>query len=144
MPEPIIQQVDATKNDCEKATLRRLLSNISREYPYLRLVLNFDDLYSDRSTIKLVKSYGYSFIIVIVAKDTYHTSLYESVDELDKTSKVCRYQYTDDKGYLHWLPFVNSVSVNKSHKDVLVNYLEYVEIDPKGNRLANESGFVRS
>ena len=43
-----------------------------------------------------MKSYGYSFIMV--AKDTSHTSLYESVDELDKAGKVSRYQYTDEKG----------------------------------------------
>ena len=135
MPEPIIQQVNATKNDCEKVALRRLLSNISREHPHLRLVLNFDDLYSDGPTIKLVKSYGYSFIMV--AKDTSHVSLYECVDELDKADKVCRYQYTDEKGYLHWFRFVNGVPINKSHKDVLVNYLEYVEIDPKGNKYVN-------
>lgn len=73
MPEPIIQQVDASKNDCEKTALKRLLSNISREHPHLKLVLNFDDLYSDGPTIKLVKSYGYSF--VMVAKDTSHASL---------------------------------------------------------------------
>ena len=132
MPEPIIQQVNASKNDCEKTALKRLLSNISREHPHLKLVLNCDDLYSDGPTIKLVKSYGYSFIMV--AKDTYHPSLYESVDELDKADKVVRYQYTDEKGYRHWFRFVNDVPINKSHKETLVNYLEYVEIDPKGNK----------
>lgn len=130
MPEPIIQQVDASKNDCEKTALKRLLSNISREHPHLKLVLNFDDLYSDGPTIKLVRSYGYSFIMV--AKDTSHASLYESVDELDKADKVVRYHYTDEKGYQHWFRFVNDVSVNKSHKETMVNYLEYVEVDPKG------------
>ena len=132
MPEPIIQQVDASKNDCEKTALKRLLSNISREHPHLKLVLNGDDLYSDGPTIKLVKSYGYSFIMV--AKDTSHPSLYESVDELDKADQVVRYQYTDEKGYRHWFRFVNDVPINKSHEDTLVNYLEYVEIDPKGNK----------
>ncbi|WP_209276324.1 transposase [Thalassotalea sp. G20_0] len=132
MPEPIIQQVNASKNDCEKTALKRLLSNISREHPHLKLVLNGDDLYSDGPTINLVKSYGYSFIMV--AKDTSHPSLYESVDELDKADKVVRYQYTDEKGYRHWFRFVNDVPINKSHKETLVNYLEYVEIDPKGNK----------
>lgn len=135
MPEPIIQQVDASKNDCEKTALKRLLSNISREHPHLKLVLNFDDLYSDGPTIKLVISYGYSFIMV--AKDTSHASLYGSVDELDKADKVARYHYTDEKGYQHWFRFVNDVPVNKSHKETLVNYLEYVEVDPKGKNYVN-------
>ncbi|WP_422445563.1 hypothetical protein [Endozoicomonas sp. ALB091] len=65
---------------------------------------------------------------------TSHPSLYESVDELDKADQVVRYQYTDEEGYRHWFRFVNDVPVNKSHKETLVNYLEYVEIDPKGNK----------
>ena len=109
MPEPIIQRVDATENDCGKAALKRLLSNISREHPHLRLVLNFDDLYSDGPTIKLVKSYRYSFIMVV--KDTSHVALYESVDELDKAGKVCRYQYRDEKEHLYWFRFVNGVPI---------------------------------
>lgn len=135
MPEPIIQQVDATKNDCEKTALKRLLANISREHPHLKLVLNFDDLYSDGPTIKLVQSHGYSYIMV--AKDTSHVSLYEAVDELDARDEVSRYEYTDEDGYQHWFRFVNGVPINKSHKDVLVNYLEYVEVSPNGKKYTN-------
>ena len=132
MPEPITKQVDASKNDCEKVALKRLLANLSREHPHLPLVLTFDDLYSDGPTIKLVKSFGYSFIMV--AKDSTHESLYEAVDELDCADKVVRYEYTDDKGVTHWFRFVNGVPINKSHPDVLVNFLEYIEIDPEGNK----------
>jgi hypothetical protein len=135
MPEPITQQVDASKNDCEKTALKRLLANIAREHPHLKLVLNFDDLYSDGPTIKLVKSYDYSFIMV--AKDTSHVSLYEAVDELDIAGKVSRYEFTDEDGYRHWFRFVNGVPINKSHQEVLVNYLEYVEISPKGKKYTN-------
>lgn len=134
-PEPIIQQVDASKNDCEKTALKRLLENTSREHPHLKLVLNFDDLYSDGPTIRLVKSYNYSFIMV--AKDSSHVSLYEAVDELDARDKVSRYEFTDEDGFKHWFRFVNGVSINKSHKDVLVNYLEYVSVSPKGKKYVN-------
>jgi hypothetical protein len=135
MPEPIIQQINSSKNDCEKTALKRLLANISREHPHLKLVLNFDDLYSDGPTIKLVKSYGYRFIMV--AKDTSHVSLYEAVDQLDADEKVTRLEFTDENGYKHWFRFINGVSINKSHKDVLVNYLEYVETSPKGKKYTN-------
>ena len=132
MPEPITKQIDASKNDCEKVALKRLLANLSREHPHLPLVLTFDDLYSDGPTIKLVKSFGYSFIMV--AKDSTHESLYRAVDELDCADKVVRYEYTDDKGFTHWFRFVNGVPINKSHPDLLVNFLEYIEIDPEGNK----------
>ena len=70
----------------------------------------------------------------MVAKDSTHESLYQTVDELDCEDKVMRYEYTDDKGFTHGFRFVNGVPINKSHPDVLVNYLEYIEIDPEGNR----------
>nr|MDT0253552.1 hypothetical protein [Endozoicomonas sp.] len=98
-------------------------------------MLNFDDLYSDGPTIKLVKSYDYSFIMV--AKDTSHVSLYEAVDELDTADKVVRHGYTDEDGNRHWFRFVNGVPINKSHKEILVNYPEYVEISPKGKKYTN-------
>lgn len=135
MPEPIIKQVNASKNDCEKTALKRLLENVSREHPKLKLVLTFDDLYSDGPTIKMVQSYGYSFIIV--AKDSDHAALVEAVDALDSKGEVNRYEYVDEKGYRHWFRYVNGVPINKSHKDVLVNYLEYVEISPKGEKYTN-------
>jgi hypothetical protein len=135
MPEPIIQQVDASKNDCEKSALKRLLENISKEHPRLKLVFTFDDLYSDGPTIKMLRSYGYSFIMV--AKDSDHAALVEAVDALDCKGKVNRYEYVDEKGYRHWFRYVNGVPINKSHKDVLVNYLEYVEISPKGEKYTN-------
>jgi len=59
------------------------------------------------------------------------------VDELDKAGKVERYQFTDEKGYQHWFRFVNGAPINKSHKETLVNYLEYVETDPKGRKYVN-------
>ncbi|AMO55587.1 transposase [Endozoicomonas montiporae] len=135
MPEPITKQVNASKNDCEKTALKRLLENVYREHPKLKLVLTFDDLYSDGPTIKMVKSYGYSFIMV--AKDSDHASLVEAVDTLDARGEVNRYEYVDEDGYRHWFRYVNNVPINKSHKDVLVNYLEYVEISPKGEKYTN-------
>jgi len=135
MPEPIIQQVDASKNDCEKTALKRLLQNVSKEHPKLKLVLAFDGLYSDGPTIKEVQAYGYHFIMV--AKDSDHVALIETVDALDAKDKVSRYEYVDEKGYRHWFRYVNGVPINKSHKDVMVNYLEYVEVSPKKQKYAN-------
>ncbi len=51
--------------------------------------------------------------------------------------KVVRHGYTDEDGNRHWFRFVNGVPINKSHKEVLVNYLEYVEISPKGKKYTN-------
>lgn len=87
MPEPIIHQVDASKNDCEVNALKRALEHIHQDHPRLNLILNLDDLYSKGPTIKLIRSYHHHFIIV--AKDSDHASLFEAVNERDKHNRVC-------------------------------------------------------
>ena len=132
MPEPIIQQTDTSKNDCEVNALRRLLERINSDNPRLNLVLNLDGLYSKGPTIKLVRSYNHHYIMV--ARDGDHVSLLDTVDEQDKQGNVTRHEYIDDKGHRHWFRFINDVPLNKTHPDVKVNYLEYVEYDQKGKR----------
>ena len=80
MPEPITQQVDASKNDCEVRALERILKDLAREHYHLKLILNFDDLYSKGPTLKLVLSYGHHFIAVAKASD--HASLMETLDDI--------------------------------------------------------------
>ncbi|MCF1459690.1 MAG: hypothetical protein LPH21_19730 [Shewanella sp.] len=137
MPEPIIQQVDASKNDCEVAALQRLLEHIHTDHPKLKLVLNVDDLYSKGPTITLIQSYGYHYIAV--AKDSDHKALFETVDELDKHDKVTRYEFTDEKGHRHWFRYVNNVGLNKTYDDLMVNFMEYVEYDEKGKKCYSNS-----
>ncbi len=134
MPEPIIQQIDVSKNDCEKNALKRLLEHVRCEHPHLKLVLGLDGLYSDGPTITLIRSYGHNFIAV--AREGDHQALMNTVDELDTQDQVSRHQFTDEKGFSHWFRFVNDVPINKSNPDVLVNYLEYVETSPKGKKFS--------
>ena len=125
MPEPIIQQVDASKNDCEVRALERILKDLTREHYHLKLILNFDDLYSKGPALKMTLSYGHHFIAV--AKDSDHVALVEAVDDLNREGRVRRFMYTDKQGHQHWFRYVNGVPLNKSHPDLLVNYPEYVE-----------------
>ena len=99
MPEPITQQVDASKNDCEVRALERVLKDLAKEHYHLKLILNFDDLYSKGPTLKLVLSYGHHFIAV--AKHSDHKSLAEAVNDMDRQGKVRRFTYTDRKGHQH-------------------------------------------
>ena len=73
VPEPIVHQDGTTKNDCEKNALKRFLADTQREHPHLKLVIVLNGLYADGPTIRLIKSYGWHFIIV--AKDDNHASL---------------------------------------------------------------------
>ncbi|WP_422443734.1 hypothetical protein [Endozoicomonas sp. ALB091] len=130
MPEPITQQKDASKNDCEVRALERILEDLAREHYHLKLVLGLDGLYSKGPTLKLIRSYGHHFIAV--AKDTDHKALLESIDDLDRKGQVRRFTYTDKRGHRHSFRYVNGAPLNKSHPEFIVNYVDYVETDPDG------------
>ena len=132
MPEPIIHQVDASKNDCEVNALKRALEHIHQDHPRLSLILNLDNLYSKGPTIKLIRSYRHHFIIV--AKDSDHASLFEAVDERDQLNGVFRLEQTDDREHRHWFRYTNGVALNKTYPDLKVNFLEYVEYDKQGKK----------
>ncbi len=131
-PEPIISQDGTTKNDCEKNALKRLLAHVKREHPHLELTLVLDGLYADVPTIKLIKSYGWHFIIV--AKDGNHAFLVDAMESLDQQGKVHRQETCEDNGIRHWYRYANDVQLNKSHPDEHVNVLNYVETDKKEQR----------
>lgn len=131
-PEPIVHQDGSTKNDCEKNALKRFLAHVKSEHPLLKLVIILDGLYADGPTIRLIKSYGWHFIIV--AKDDNHISLVEAVDALDKQGDVNRLEKTDDDGTKHWYRYANNVPLNKTDPTEMVNVLDYVETDKKGKR----------
>ena len=131
-PEPIVQQDGTTKNDCEKNALKRFLANTKREHPHIKLVILLDGLYADAPTIRLIKQFGWNFIII--AKDDNHKALIEAVDNLDTEGQVSRLERTDEKGCRHGYRYVNGVPLNKSHPDVIVNVLDYIETDKKGKQ----------
>ncbi len=131
-PEPIVNQDGTTKNDCEKNALKRLLFDIKQDHPYLKLVIVLDGLYADGPTIRLIRSYGWHFIIV--AKDDNHGSLIEAMDELDKKGGVKRLECSEESGVKHWCRYANEVPLNKTKPVENVNVLDYVETDKKGTR----------
>lgn len=137
MPEPIIHQVNATKNDCELKAMKRALEHIHQDHPRLNLILNLDGLYSNGSAINLIRSYHHHFIIV--AKDSDHASLFEAVDERARRNRVLQYEERDDKGHRHWFRYTNGVALNKSHPDLKINFIEYGEYDKQGKRCYTNS-----
>ena len=54
-PEPIVKGDGAKKNDCERNAAKRLLSDVRREHPHLKLVVEEDGLASNGPHIKHLK-----------------------------------------------------------------------------------------
>ena len=55
-PEAIVKQDGARKNDCERNAAKRLLSDIRREHPHLKLVIVEDGLASNGPHIQLLNT----------------------------------------------------------------------------------------
>lgn len=125
-PEPITKQDGANKNDCERNASKRLLENIRREHPHLKVIVLEDGLASNGPHIKLLKSLEMSFILGIKPDD--HKFLFEWVN-----LATCEtHEEVDKKGVVHRYRFLNDVPLNDANFDLKVNFLEYWEIHPNG------------
>lgn len=128
MAEPIQRQDGGTKGDCERNASKRLLERISKEHPHLHFTVTEDGLSSNGPHIKWILSLGWGYILVAKPKD--HTELFARVEAAVEAGTIDTYQYTDrETGTIHCFRWLNQVPLNASHPDLLVNFLEYWEID---------------
>ena len=126
LPEAITQQDGATQNDCASNASKRLLPKLREAFPDLPMIIVEDSLSAKGPHIKLLKELGFSYIIV-VKQDT-HEALFEEVQNRLCAGQVEEFEEVGQDGVLRGYRFVNDVPLNKSHPDVLVNYLDYWEI----------------
>jgi hypothetical protein len=124
----IIQNGDGSaKNDCERNAAKRFIENFKREHPHLKVIILGDGISSNAPYIRLLESHKMKYLLG--AKPGDHQSLFEAVDASEKTRY---YEFRDEKGFLHQFRYLNDVALNKSNPDVRVNFLEYMQTDPKG------------
>jgi hypothetical protein len=128
-PEPILKQDGSTKNDCERNAAKRLLMDLRREHPHLKLIVVEDALASNAPHIRLLQELNLRFILG--AKQSDHTFMFDWVNQSSETKS---YEYTDAKGYHHRFRYNNQVPLNSSSGNLKVNFLEYWETSPKGKR----------
>jgi len=74
-PEPIIKQDGIKKNDCERNAGKRLLTQLRKEHPKLKIIMVEDGLASNGPHIKLLKSLDMIYILGAKPKD--HTYLFD-------------------------------------------------------------------
>lgn len=127
-PEPILKQDGASKNDCERNASKRLLDDLRREHPHLKVIVVEDGLASNAPHIKKIQALDMHFILGAKPKD--HKYLFDWV----KHSKTQSYEFRDNKGIIHRFNYINGVPLNDSNMDLEVNFLEYWEIKPNGKK----------
>ena len=126
-PEPIVKADGAKKNDCERNAAKRLLTDVRREYPHLKLIVLEDALASNGPHIQLLKKLDLRFIPG--AKRGDHEHLFRWVETARETQTFVT---TEEDGTRHRFRFLNGAPLNDAHFELAVNFLAYWERRPNG------------
>ena len=126
-PEAILKADGQTKNDCERNAAKRLLQDLRREHPHLKITIIEDGLSSNGPHIRLLKELNMHYILG--AKPDDHKFLY---DWVATSTHVKTHETLDEKGVIRRYRYLNNVPLNDANFELEVNFLEYTEISPKG------------
>ncbi len=129
-PEPIKKQDGEQKNDCERNAGKRFLAQFRKAHPHLPVIIIEDGLSSNGPHIRELKKHHFHFILG--AKPGDHAFLFQQVELAAQQGTVTEYRVKVDH-VSHRFRFLNQVPLNKSNQDLLVNFLEYWEIQDDGS-----------
>jgi len=127
-PEPITKGDGATKNDCERNASKRLLNDLRREHPHLKLLIVEDGLASNYPHLSLLDSLGMDYIVGVKPGD--HAYLFEWIRDMQAQT----HHQVDAKGVTHDVCFYHNVPLNDAHYDYRVNVLTYTETAVSGKQ----------
>ncbi len=128
-PEPIKKQDGETKNDSERNAAKRFFEDLRREHPHLPLIIIEDGLSSNAPHIREMERHKLHYILG--AKEGDHEFLFNHVNEAAAKGETTELTVNDEKNsaILHSFSFLNNVPLNKSNQDVMVNFIEYWQIN---------------
>jgi len=123
-PEPVLKTDGATKNDCELNAVKRLISDVRREHPHLKLIAVQDAIGANTPNLLELKFANIRFIVGV--KPDNHKDLFNLV----KNNECQEYQHETSDGKSHRYRYINNVPLNRNGFEV--NFIEYWETDKKG------------
>jgi hypothetical protein len=127
MPEPIVQQDGADKNDCERNAAKRFVAKLRQDHPHLKFIVTEDSLSSNAPHIETLHAHDLHYILGVKEGD--HAALFTQVQAAERAGHVTYYERHDRAaGVVHRFRFVNDMALNASNADVQVNFIEYWEI----------------
>lgn len=131
MPEPIIKQDGATKNDCERNAAKRFLAKLRQDHPHLPFIVIEDALSSNGPHIRELQRHDLRFILGVKASD--HAFLFDYVEQAAQEGRVSTLEL-EEQGTVQRFRFLDQAPLNAANPDLLVNFVEYWEIGPKKTR----------
>src|SRR5256712_1528584 len=123
MPEPIIKQDGADKNDCERNAAKRLIAKLRQHHPHLKVIVTEDSLSSNAPHIEVLQDHHLHYILGVKEGD--HAYLFEHVAAAERAGRVRSYDREDTKtGLRHRFRFIRDVPLNEANGELRVNFLE--------------------
>jgi hypothetical protein len=123
-PEAILKEDGNEKNDCELNAAKRMIKDLRREHPHLKLVITADAIGANGPYIQTILDNKMSFVIVV--KESGNKSLFDFINGLE----LGKHEFIKDE-INYSFSFINNVPLNDTYKDLLVNYFEYEETNIK-------------
>lgn len=141
--EPILRSDGDAKNDCERNATGRLLERLRKQHPKLKILVIEDGLASNAPHIAdLVK---HKMHYMLGAKPGDHQYLFDQViQEMDHDNyllETCEVS-SPKKKIRTETSYVADVSLNKTHADVRVNFLQHHEFDCIDDAVTNRFSWV--
>ncbi|MGQ7848831.1 transposase [Granulosicoccus sp. 3-233] len=131
--EPITRKDGANKNDSERNAGKRLIPSIKAQYPKRRFVVLEDALAANGPHLELLAKHEMDFIIGV--KPGSNAAVFDEVAR--RMSQGGCTEWEEDspsantsRGYR----FTNQMPLNASHPDLMVNFIEYWQVDKRGKQ----------
>ena len=125
-PEAIVKQDGETKNDCERNAAKRFLAQLRQDYPDWSFIITEDALSANAPHVQELQKHNLRYILGVKEGD--HAFLFDYVAQAHQAGQTTEFE-CQVKGVIHRFRFINQVPLNASHPDLLVNFIEYWEID---------------
>jgi hypothetical protein len=141
-PEMIIKQDGTTKNDCERNAAKRFFEQLRKDHPHLPLIINEDALSPNAPHIRDMEKYNLHYILGVKPGD--HAFLFHYVDTASQEGRTVEFTLEDkhDPVITHRFQILNSVPLNQSNQDLLVNFINYWEYSEKAQAVTYHNSWV--
>lgn len=130
-PEMIKKQDGNTKNDCERAAMRRFLFSYREDHPKLKTIILTDALHSTLPNLDDLEKLDMNYIMSV--KPGSHETLFKGIEkwsELNKIRTVVKEEVIGDKvkkTRIREYRFSNGILLAQANVNRAVNFLDFVE-----------------
>lgn len=131
-PEMITKKDGNKKNDCEQNAAKRFYNKFRENHPKLKVIVIEDGLSSNGPHIRELQKLNLRFILGAKPKD--HCALFTALNVAISDGRATEFTQIDSsrRDIAHHFRFLNNVPLNKSNQDLLVNVLEYWQVEKDG------------